>query len=180
MKRGLGPLLLILQLVLQVLHRLVAGEAVVLAAGRGLRLGPGSAPRDVVIAECAQFDLCAAVGAGDEPADGCRRVLAELLGDLSSAVRTLDLRHRRSSHSRDGHPRYAQDNVLSPKRTGRGRAETSRLSERYIASKEAWMFPSSFDYVAPTSVEEVLSLLAEHGEDAKVLAGGPVSYTHLR
>jgi aerobic carbon-monoxide dehydrogenase medium subunit len=34
------------------------------------------------------------------------------------------------------------------------------------------MFPSSFEYVAPTSVEEVLSLLAEHGEDAKVLAGG--------
>ena len=34
------------------------------------------------------------------------------------------------------------------------------------------MFPSSFDYVAPTSVDEVLSLLAEHGEDAKVLAGG--------
>jgi aerobic carbon-monoxide dehydrogenase medium subunit len=34
------------------------------------------------------------------------------------------------------------------------------------------MFPSSFDYVAPTSVDEVLSLLAEHGDDAKVLAGG--------
>ena len=34
------------------------------------------------------------------------------------------------------------------------------------------MFPSSFEYVAPTSVDEVLSLLAEHGEDAKVLAGG--------
>ena len=34
------------------------------------------------------------------------------------------------------------------------------------------MFPSSFDYVAPTSVDEVLSLLDEHGEDAKVLAGG--------
>jgi aerobic carbon-monoxide dehydrogenase medium subunit len=41
-----------------------------------------------------------------------------------------------------------------------------------MASKEAWMFPSSFDYVAPTSVDEVLSLLAEHGDDAKVLAGG--------
>src|SRR5680860_451974 len=102
MKRGLGPLLLILQLVLQVLHRLVAGEADVLAAGRGFRLGPGSAPRGGVIAECAQFDLCAAVGAGDEPADGCRRVLAELLGHLSSTVRTLDLRHRHSSHSRVG------------------------------------------------------------------------------
>ena len=34
------------------------------------------------------------------------------------------------------------------------------------------MFPSSFDYVAPASVEETLSLLAQHGEAAKVLAGG--------
>lgn len=34
------------------------------------------------------------------------------------------------------------------------------------------MFPASFEYVAPTSVDEVLALLAEHGEDAKVLAGG--------
>ncbi len=29
-----------------------------------------------------------------------------------------------------------------------------------------------FDYVAPTSVEEALALLAQHGPDAKVLAGG--------
>jgi aerobic carbon-monoxide dehydrogenase medium subunit len=29
-----------------------------------------------------------------------------------------------------------------------------------------------FDYYAPQSVDELLSLLAEHGEDAKVLAGG--------
>ena len=34
------------------------------------------------------------------------------------------------------------------------------------------MFPSDFEYVAPTSLDEVLALLAEHGEDAKVLAGG--------
>jgi aerobic carbon-monoxide dehydrogenase medium subunit len=34
------------------------------------------------------------------------------------------------------------------------------------------MFPPRFDYVAPQSVNEVLSLLAEHGDDAKVLAGG--------
>lgn len=34
------------------------------------------------------------------------------------------------------------------------------------------MKPAPFDYHAPSSVDEVLSLLAEHGDDAKVLAGG--------
>ncbi len=34
------------------------------------------------------------------------------------------------------------------------------------------MIPATFDYVAPTSVDEALSALAEAGDDAKVLAGG--------
>ena len=34
------------------------------------------------------------------------------------------------------------------------------------------MIPASFDYVAPTSVDEALSVLADAGDDAKVLAGG--------
>jgi carbon-monoxide dehydrogenase medium subunit len=34
------------------------------------------------------------------------------------------------------------------------------------------MIPVAFDYVAPTTVEEALSALAEHGDDAKILAGG--------
>ena len=34
------------------------------------------------------------------------------------------------------------------------------------------MIPAQFDYVAPTSVEEALAALAEHGDDAKVIAGG--------
>ncbi|PFG67992.1 carbon-monoxide dehydrogenase medium subunit [Propionibacteriaceae bacterium ES.041] len=34
------------------------------------------------------------------------------------------------------------------------------------------MIPASFDYLAPTSVAEALAALAEHGDDAKVLAGG--------
>ena len=34
------------------------------------------------------------------------------------------------------------------------------------------MIPTAFDYVAPTSVEEALSALAQHGDDAKILAGG--------
>ncbi|MBM3126423.1 MAG: xanthine dehydrogenase family protein subunit M, partial [Chloroflexi bacterium] len=34
------------------------------------------------------------------------------------------------------------------------------------------MKPAPFEYYAPTTVEESLTLLAEHGYDAKVLAGG--------
>jgi carbon-monoxide dehydrogenase medium subunit len=34
------------------------------------------------------------------------------------------------------------------------------------------MIPSAFDYLAPTSVAEATALLAEHGDDAKILAGG--------
>jgi carbon-monoxide dehydrogenase medium subunit len=34
------------------------------------------------------------------------------------------------------------------------------------------MKPAAFDYFAPRSVEEAVTLLAEHGDEAKVLAGG--------
>jgi aerobic carbon-monoxide dehydrogenase medium subunit len=34
------------------------------------------------------------------------------------------------------------------------------------------VFPGSFEYFAPTSIDDVLSFLGEHGDDAKVLAGG--------
>ena len=34
------------------------------------------------------------------------------------------------------------------------------------------MYPSRFDYVVPESVGEAVSVLAEHGDEAKVLAGG--------
>ena len=34
------------------------------------------------------------------------------------------------------------------------------------------MIPAAFDYLAPTSVEEALSALAQHGDDAKIMAGG--------
>src|ERR1700710_1663230 len=34
------------------------------------------------------------------------------------------------------------------------------------------MIPVQFDYVAPSSVEEALAALAQHGDDAKILAGG--------
>ncbi len=34
------------------------------------------------------------------------------------------------------------------------------------------MYPSKFDYLAPESLEEALSVLAERGDDVKILAGG--------
>jgi carbon-monoxide dehydrogenase medium subunit len=34
------------------------------------------------------------------------------------------------------------------------------------------MYPASFDYKRPATVDEAVALLAEHGDDAKVLAGG--------
>jgi carbon-monoxide dehydrogenase medium subunit len=34
------------------------------------------------------------------------------------------------------------------------------------------MIPVQFDYLAPTTVEEALTALTEHGDDAKILAGG--------
>jgi 2-furoyl-CoA dehydrogenase FAD binding subunit len=40
------------------------------------------------------------------------------------------------------------------------------------AGPEGTVKPASFDYVRPESVEEAVALLAEHGDEAKVLAGG--------
>ncbi|MBZ5556743.1 MAG: xanthine dehydrogenase family protein subunit M [Acidobacteriia bacterium] len=34
------------------------------------------------------------------------------------------------------------------------------------------MYPANFDYVRPSTVEEAVRLLAKHGDDAKLLAGG--------
>jgi aerobic carbon-monoxide dehydrogenase medium subunit len=34
------------------------------------------------------------------------------------------------------------------------------------------MIPAPFEYVAPTTVDEALQALAEHGDDAKIIAGG--------
>ncbi|GAB3052185.1 xanthine dehydrogenase family protein subunit M [Intrasporangium mesophilum] len=34
------------------------------------------------------------------------------------------------------------------------------------------MIPATFDYVAPTTVQDAVAALAEHGDEAKVLAGG--------
>jgi aerobic carbon-monoxide dehydrogenase medium subunit len=37
---------------------------------------------------------------------------------------------------------------------------------------EALMYPAPFEYLAPTTLDEALALLQEHGDEAKVLAGG--------
>ncbi|CCW14226.1 carbon monoxide dehydrogenase medium subunit [Rhodococcus aetherivorans] len=34
------------------------------------------------------------------------------------------------------------------------------------------MIPSTFDYVAPTTIDEAVAALAAAGEDAKIIAGG--------
>src|SRR5690349_19006061 len=34
------------------------------------------------------------------------------------------------------------------------------------------MYPASFDYSTPTTIDEALRLLSEHGDNAKLLAGG--------
>ena len=34
------------------------------------------------------------------------------------------------------------------------------------------MIPAAFDYAAPTTLEEALSLLAQAGDEGKILAGG--------
>jgi carbon-monoxide dehydrogenase medium subunit len=39
-------------------------------------------------------------------------------------------------------------------------------------SEEVQVFPGTFEYFAPASLDEALRLLDEHGDDAKVLAGG--------
>lgn len=47
------------------------------------------------------------------------------------------------------------------------RSEDTRSLDRFRPVK-----PPSFGYCAPTSLAEAASLLAEHGEDAKIIAGG--------
>ena len=62
------------------------------------------------------------------------------------------------------------------------RARPRRTSTPRPAWKAPWtgtapegadaVIPAQFDYLAPTSVEEALAALAEHGDDAKIIAGG--------
>ena len=38
--------------------------------------------------------------------------------------------------------------------------------------EEGLVYPARFEYTAPTTLEEVIATLAEHGDEAKLLAGG--------
>ncbi len=40
------------------------------------------------------------------------------------------------------------------------------------AGRRGPVIPAAFDYLAPSTVEEALAALAEHGDDAKIMAGG--------
>jgi carbon-monoxide dehydrogenase medium subunit len=48
----------------------------------------------------------------------------------------------------------------------------ARLTPRASFRPEPFMFPASFGYVAAHSVNEALELVAQHGEEGKILAGG--------
>ena len=52
------------------------------------------------------------------------------------------------------------------------RTQASCLKPHAFYRREAPMFPANFGYVAARSVEEALQLMAKHGEDGKLLAGG--------
>jgi len=41
-----------------------------------------------------------------------------------------------------------------------------------LNSQELSMFPTEFQYFAPTSVAEAISLLQQHGDEAKILGAG--------
>ena len=62
-------------------------------------------------------------------------------------------------------PRAAGDAAL---RRGDRNQERSDRSH----GRSGPVIPAQFDYVAPTSVEDALAALAEHGDDAKIIAGG--------
>src|SRR5690606_31574812 len=85
-------------------------------------------------------------------------------------------RHRHALHARarvEGHPgrhrRRPRADRGRRRRTLRARHPQSGC--RPGRGRPA-MIPAPFDYAAPTTVPEALSLLAEHGDEAKVLAGG--------
>ena len=42
----------------------------------------------------------------------------------------------------------------------------------YPAGEEELVYPASFEYFAPATLDEALSILDEQGDDAKVMAGG--------
>jgi carbon-monoxide dehydrogenase medium subunit len=50
--------------------------------------------------------------------------------------------------------------------------EKKRAEENSETKEAAIVIPGPFDYYAPKTLDEAVALLAEHGDDAKILAGG--------
>src|SRR5206468_1333284 len=64
-------------------------------------------------------------------------------------------------------------------RSGRRTRFAGRRSAAHAGTRvgaAAAMKPAPFDYVRPTSLDEALDALAEAGDEAKVLAGGPIAH----
>src|SRR4029077_13677904 len=57
------------------------------------------------------------------------------------------------------------------RRRRRDAAGNAAADPRHVGRRRA-MKPGPFDYVRPHTVEEGLALLAEYGDDARILAGG--------
>ena len=96
-------------------------------------------------------------------------------------------RRRRTPPRHQRHPDavHARAGVAGdPRRGSRGRRPHDRCGRPALRRvdghgrhrrPERWrcaVIPAQFDYVAPTSVEDALAALAEHGDDAKIIAGG--------
>src|SRR6266516_6914273 len=60
---------------------------------------------------------------------------------------------------------------LTRQADGARTSPSSRVSTRFFWGGKA-MFPAAFDYRAPSSLDEALSILKQHGDEAKVMAGG--------
>src|SRR6476619_5949626 len=54
----------------------------------------------------------------------------------------------------------------------RGRAADDHRSPFLRCSEECSMIPAAFEYVRVDSVDAAIAALTEHGDDAKLLAGG--------
>ena len=86
-------------------------------------------------------------------------------------------RHPDAVHARagvEGDPRRRRRR-RRPTRRRRCRTSTRSPATRTPTrphGRSGPVIPAQFDYVAPTSVEEALAALAEHGDDAKIIAGG--------
>src|SRR5262249_37939475 len=86
--------------------------------------------------------------------------------------------HRRGRHHRlDANRR--ERHRRRPIAPGRDRHDHARLARTGVADDlgRSWpggpvMIPAAFDYVRASSTDEAVAALAEHGDDAKLLAGG--------